>query len=423
MRSLSIVPLFVLSAACAAAAPPPAASAVPTSAASAATSAATSGAAPTKAASTSATFDAANAFTLDVYRSLDGRKGNLFFSGASLRDALGQAYLGARGDTASEMSAALHLDRDPIESAAQAKAEGAAWAAAKGSAELVVANRLWADKRFPIAPSFTQRALEAYGAPVESLDFLGNPEASRVTINRWVGVQTKERIPDLLPAGSLSNATRLVITNAIYFKGDWASPFTKEATRDAPFAIDGKTSAPVGMMHETATAKLASGDGAHVLEMAYAGSTLAMDVILPDAPDGLGAIEGKLTPDALARWTSQLAPTRVSIGMPKVKFTWGESMNDTLKKLGMKKAFTSADFRGIAESDPIAIDQVVHKAFVAIDEKGTEAAAATGVTMIAATAFSPPAASFVADHPFVFVVRDTVRGEILFMGRVTDPRA
>ncbi len=196
-------------------------------------------AAPPPASSTDAA--AANDFTFAMYGKIRQGGGNVFFSGPSLREALGIAYLGARGDTASEMSTALHLDPDASKSAASAKDEIAAWDAARGGAELSIANRLWADASFRVRPEYAASARDAYGAPTEPIDFVHQAEPSRAAINAWVTGRTHDRIKDLLPGGSIDSDTRVVITNAIYFKGDWASPFAQESTYDAPFAVAGKT--------------------------------------------------------------------------------------------------------------------------------------------------------------------------------------
>ncbi len=370
-------------------------------------------------------------FDFAMYGALRAKDGNLFASPASMREALGIAALGARGTTASELVTALHLDADRTKAAAQAKAELAGWQAARGASQLSIANRLWADQGFKLRPSFAQDARDAFGAPVEPVDFLGSPNAARLTINSWVESQTNGKIKDLLEPPAVTSNTRVVITNAIWFKGTWEKTFAKSATSDAPFHVDARTNVDVPMMHQTSDFSYAAvpGTGMKVLEMPYGKSDLAMDVLLPDDPTALSKIEEKLTSGTFATWTSALAKQKVVVSFPKVKFTWGGSVAPELQKLGIRTAFveSAADFTGIAPRNGGAnlfVSDVVHKAFVAIDEEGTEAAAATGAVMATrATSAEPPPVRFDADHPFVFVIRDVKRGGVLFIGRVNNPKA
>ena len=362
-------------------------------------------------------------FDFAMYGALKSNPGNLFFSAPSMRQALGVAYLGARGTTASEMSSALHLDADRTKSAANAQAEIAGWQSARGASQLTIANRLWADQAFKMKPDFVQLANGAYGSAVQPVDFVHSPDPSRLAINGWVEKQTNDKIKDLLPKGSITTDTRLVITNAIWFKGTWEKTFDKKQTRDAAFKVESGTNVDVPTMHQTATFGYASVPGAKVLEMPYGKSDLAMDVILPDDPTGLSKIEQQLTPGTFATWTSALQKQKVEVAFPKVTFTWGGSVTPALKSLGMKSAFGStADLTGIAPDGKLFVSDVIHKAFVAIDEEGTEAAAATAVIISTRTSVEMPPVRFTADHPFVFAIRDTKSGRILFMGRVTNPK-
>jgi serpin B len=365
----------------------------------------------------------ANAFTLDTYAKLRANKGNIVFSGTSLREALGIAYLGAQGDTESEMSTALHLDPDLAKSAAKAKAENADWITARGSADLTIANRLWTDRGFTMLPSFSGLAKDAYGSPAVQLDLLRDPEGSRGTINGWVSKETHEKIPQLFPEGALSGSV-FVITNAVYFKGTWATAFDKSETFDEDFT-SAKTTVRVPTMHETTSLGFREKDGVKLVELPYAKSDLAMDVILPNDAAGLPKLEEKLTPALLGSLTDALPRGKVHLSLPKTTFTWGGSMKEPLEGLGMKKAFSSAaDFGGIVKGGGIQVSDVVQKAYIAVDEKGTEAAAATGVVMReTAVSIEPPPIEMKVDHPYLFVIRDRVRGRILFMGRVEDPKA
>jgi serpin B len=372
-----------------------------------------------------------NDFTFALYGKVKQGQDNVFVSGPSLREALGIAYLGARGSTAQEMSRAIHVDADADKSAAQAKVEIADFSRASGGATLAIANRLWADGSFTMKPAFVNAARDGYGSPVDPVDFRHHPEDARTTINAWVADRTNQNIKDLLPGGSVSSDTSVVITNAIWFKGSWQSAFTKESTHDAPFKVFGKDAQNVPTMHQTGTFGYAATDGVKVLEMGYERSDLAMDFILPDDAAGLARVEESLSTGRFRAWTSALESKRVAVSLPKVKFTWGGSVKQPLKDLGMRTAFDrrGADFSGIANAADVGgnlyVSDVFHKAFVAIDEKGTEAAAASAVIIAreAAAIPEPPAARFDADHPFLFAIRDTKSGRVLFFGRVTNPKA
>lgn len=371
---------------------------------------------------------AANAFTLKAFgKAKKGSPGNVLLSGTSLRRALGVAYLGARGETAHEMSAVLGLPGDVKKAAELEKGENAAWYTAKGDeakgVNLVVADRLWADATFPLASDYTQ-LVSGIGAGVASLDFLHAAEEARGTINRWVSEKTKEKIPELLPQGTVRADTRVVITNAIYFKGSWSLPFSKNATKDEPFTAAGGRKITAPMMHATDTYAFLDTKTAKVLDLRYQGSDLSMTIVLPKDANGLSKLEDSLDPAAFDAWT-KATTSRVNVTLPKFTFGWGGSMNKSLQEMGIKTAFgTKADFTGIAAphgSERVEISEVVHKTWIAVDESGTEAAAATGLVMRTTGMPMGPIAEFKADHPFLFFIRDTKSGRILFVGHVVDP--
>ena len=368
---------------------------------------------------------AANAFTAKLYARVKKAPGNLMVSGTSVRHALEIAYLGARGDTAREMSAALELPPEPSKAAALAKSEDAAWQEARGKSELVVANRLWADKGFTLKPEFTSLADASFGAAIDSVDFTNAPDGARRTINTWVAEKTAQKIPDLLPEGSVDKRTRVAITNAIYFKGKWASPFPSGATKDEPFKA--ARTANVPMMHHTNSFRFAHVGNAKVLEMRYDTSQLGMLIVLPDDAAGLGKLEDTLSADVFESWTKAITMQRVAITLPKYGFKWGVPLAPALQELGIKSVFSpKADLSGIADSpagERLQVSQVMHKTWVAVDELGTEAAASTGITMSTTSLPMGPVADFKADHPFLFFVYDAKKGRILFAGRVTDPKS
>lgn len=384
---------------------------------------------------------AGNAFALKVYGRARKTPGNVMLSGTSLRRALSAAYLGAAGDTASEMARTLELSTDVQKASALARAESDAWQSARGGKggkegkdgkdsgrpELVVADRLWADKAFAIKPDYTKLVETALGASTAPVDFVHGAEEARTTINGWVAQQTADKIKDLLPKGAVDARTRVVITNAIYFKAKWSSPFQKTATKDEAFTTAAGKKVTTPMMHETETHRFAEAAGAKALEMHYDGGDLSMLLLLPNDAKGLDKLENAIAKDGLDAWTKALASSRVSVTLPKFTFQWGGAMNAALQDLGMKAAFTpKADFTGIADpqgTDRLFISDVVHKTWVAVDENGTEAAAATGVVMRTTSMPVGPVAEFKADHPFLFFIRDTKSERILFVGRVSDPKA
>jgi len=373
-----------------------------------------------------------NAFATDLYARLRKEPGNLAVSPGSITLALAMTWAGARGDTAKEMARVLHFTGEQKEVIESAGRQLSAWEDPSRTAyTLNVANRLFGDKSYSFEPAFIKLTGEAFKAPLEPVDFRAAPDAARKHINDWVAGETKDRIKDLIPARGIDADTRLVLTNAIYFLGDWENPFAKERTQKAPFFVKPTSPKDVPMMHQTERFKYAAADGVKVLEMPYQGGELAMTFVLPDKKDGLDAVEQKLTAEKLDGWIGALSGKRVDVSLPVFEIEPGAplSLGDTLKEMGMKLAFTrgQADFTGMAnpprQEDRLYISRVFHKAFVKVNEKGTEAAAATAVVMAREGAAMPtePPAEFRADHPFLFFLRDVRSGMILFMGRVSEP--
>jgi serpin B len=290
--------------------------------------------------------------------------------------------------------------------------------------QLDVANALWGQKGYPFRQPFLTLARDRYRAGLSELDFRGNPEAARKFINTWVEKKTQDKIKDLMPNGSIDGLTRLVLTNAIYFKGDWQSKFNKKATRPQKFSTGTGNSVKVPMMNQTTNRfGYYAGKSFQALEMPYQGKGLSMVVLLPNEADGLAAFEKTLTIDNLNRWLGGLGKsTKVQVALPKFKMTRAVKLNQVLAAMGMPRAFDPqrADLSGINGSKNLYISGVYHQAFVDVNEEGTEAAAATGVS--ARTLSRPRVTTFVADHPFVFLIRDLRSGAILFLGRVADPR-
>jgi serpin B len=367
-----------------------------------------------------------NQAALALYAQLRGREGNLIFSPYSISTALGMTFAGARGETAEQIAKALHFDLPPdkLNAAFGSLIKEINGAGKERSYQLSTANALWAQKGYSFLPAFLQITKEDYGAGLKEVDFK-ETEQARKTINAWVEKETRDRIKDLLKPGVLQPDTRLVLTNAIYFKGDWTSQFKKEATHDGPFFLAGGKEIKVPLMHQTHRFSYFEGDTFQALQMPYVGNHLAMVVLLPKKKDGLADLEKALTADKLKEWTDKLRTEEIIVTLPKFKATTDLSLKKTLSDMGMPIAFTArADFSGITRSESLLISDAIHQAFVEVNEKGTEAAAATAITFAPTSApVNPkPPVVFRADHPFVYVLRDVRTGSILFMGRLVDPR-
>ena len=372
--------------------------------------------------------DSINQFAIHFYTQVRGQEGNLFFSPASISTALAMVYSGAGGQTAQQIAQVLHFDGPPPKVNAEFAALLARWNSAAGAHhyQLSVANALWGRQGYPFAAPFQQSLQANYGAAMHVVDFRQS-EAARQTINRWVESQTQDKIKDLLPAGSVGPATRLVLANAIYFKAPWDLQFSPSATRLQPFHLADSKSESVPMMHQVASFPYLKATGFSALQMTYADASFSMIVLLPDRADGLAALEESLTSEKLDQWTQELAKSRrmVRVSFPKFTVTQAIDLTSDLKVMGMPLAFSrSADFSPMNDGkEPLWIDRAIHKAFVDVNEQGTEAAAATAITMRAAAALPQNVAEFTADHPFLFVIRDSQSGSILFMGRVVNPSA
>jgi serpin B len=366
-------------------------------------------------------------FAADLYGQLRTQEGNLFFSPYSISTALAMTYGGARGETAKQMARTLHFDlpeRD-LAPAFGGMASGLNAVQAKGQVRLAVANSLWPQAGYQFRPEYLDLCEKYYGASIQPVDYVGNTEGARKTINGWVEGKTMDKIVDLLKPGTLNQTTSLVLVNAIYFKGNWVHKFKPEVTRDAPFHVSPETTVTAPLMRQTDDFGYAEFPDLQVLELSYLGNDVSMVVLLPHTVDGLNKLEAQLTASNLAAWTAHLGWQKVQVFLPKFKATSGFSLGGTLAEMGMPDAFVypKADFSGMDGTHNLYISEVIHKAYVDVDEQGTEAAAATGILMRAGAAARPmaPIPVFRADHPFLFLVRDNQTGSILFLGRVTNP--
>jgi serpin B len=365
-------------------------------------------------------------FALDLYRTLAANPGNLFCSPLSVSTALAMTYAGARGETEAEMAAALRfpLPQERLHAAFGALSDRLGALEVKDALSLRAANGLWLERSFAFLESYLSLVKSSYDAEFRAPDFVGAAEAARHEINAWTEERTAGRIRDLVPQGSLTPQTVLVLVNAIYFKAAWAEQFEKGSTTEAPFRVTGTKYVAAPMMNRTGTYRYAEDELAQVVEMPYAGGRASMVIVLPRAHDGLAAVEAALSPERLLAWTHALGETRVALSVPRFRVEQAFSLNGALASLGMKRAFTDADFSGMAEGGGLFISEVLHKAFVDVDENGTEAAAATAVIMMRASVPPPfDPVVFRADHPFLFLIRDRTTGTVLFIGRLCDPAA
>jgi serpin B len=351
--------------------------------------------------------------------------GTIAMSPASISAALTITWGGAKGETAAQLQKTLGLS-------GSADAVLSQWGnlyKSLQSPSLKLANRLYGEKSFNIDTTYFTIIRKAFEVWVEPVDFVGDAEGTRTKINSWVAEQTEQRIKDLLPPRSVDRDTRIVIVNAIYFLADWARPFDASRTQPRDFYADGKTVRPVPMMTQTSRFSYAHQAGASLVELPYQDKKTAMYIVLPDARDGLPALESKLEP-TLKALQSAAAETSVALSLPRFTIDPAQTIDlaKQLQALGIVDAFSAekADFTGIAKpnaaGEPLFISAVFHKAFVKVDEKGTEAAAATAVAMPRGGP-PPKPTELVADHPFLFLIVDKPSGLILFIGRVTDPRS
>jgi serpin B len=368
-----------------------------------------------------------NAFALDLYRSLRAQEGNLIYSPYSISLALAMAYAGARVDTESQMAQVLHflppVQNHPAFNALelQLAERGKAQSKEQAPLQLRIANAVWAEQTYPFLQSFLDTLALHYGAGIRLADFINQPKAVRTEINDWVSDQTEEKIEDLIPAGMLTPDTRMALVNAIYFKADWLHPFDANSTQDAAFHLLEGSDVMVPTMHQDAFIPYAKDDGWQAIELAYQGETAAMDIVLPDE-GRFEEFESRLDDETVSAILAGLQPTSVMLGLPKFEFESAFGLRDQLTALGMKDAFDpgTADFSGMTERNDLYVSDVIHKAFVAVDEKGTEAAAATAVLMERTSARMSDV-KLIIDRPFIFIIRDIPTGQILFLGRVLNP--
>jgi serpin B len=373
--------------------------------------------------------DGNTTFAFNLYQQIGQQPGNLFFSPYSISLALAMTGAGAKNNTASQMAAALGfsscLDVPPAFDAMDLTLSGRGAQVDETMGEkfqLELANSIWGQQGFSFQDTYLDLLSEYYGAGMQLVDFAGETEFARQAINQWVENKTREKIKDLIPPGGLQSDTRMVLTNAVYFKAGWLHLFYEAATSDGVFQLPDGSESTVPMMTTTENFSYIAGNGYQAVELPYYGEELAMLVILPDS-GSFPQVEQMLDSNKIKSIAAGMALKNIQLILPKFTFSWGtKSLKNALESLGMIEAFdpARADFSGMDGRQDLFIGDVLHQAFIAVDEKGTEAAAATAVTMVV-TGMPNQALEVKVDRPFIFLIRDLETGTVLFVGRVENP--
>lgn len=364
------------------------------------------------------------AFALDLYNQLKMTDANLFFSPFSIFTALAMTWAGARENTAVQMAETLHFTEKPAQlhhaigdlisqlNAVQKETD----------VELSIANAIWAQKGYQFLDEFFRIVQQSYQADLKQVDFSSAAESARQAINAWVEQQTNGKIKDLLPPKVLNALTRLVLVNAIYFKGFWDNQFKSRDTREMEFWLLTEVAVKVPMMHQEHQFGYWENDWLQIMEMPYKEESLSLIVLLPKEKTGITDLEQKLNFENMMAWQSRLRKRKVIVFFPKFKIESQFSLGQILASMGMPDAFDPerADFSAMVGQKELYISAVIHKAFLEVNEEGSEAAAATGV-VVSVTSIAPSPPIFKADHPFVFFIRDNKSQSILFLGRVLNP--
>ncbi|MBL8547624.1 MAG: serpin family protein [Hyphomonadaceae bacterium] len=364
-----------------------------------------------------------DAFDVGLYRAIAAHAGNQFISPYSVASAFALLYPGAHGRTAAEMAATFGFNADVAAQVASTRAQRDALAGQTGGSEFTTANAAWVERTMALRAAYARTIRDGLGATIEAVPFIANQAAALRTINAWAARETRDRIPEILTEPD--PARRLVLTNAVYFKGRWQQQFSANATRDGDFFGESGAAQRARLMRKVMRTPYYEGEGFQAAEFLYDDGAFSLAVFLPRARDGLAAFERRLMGSALDRWLVDLDAAervRLDVTLPKVEMRSDYDLVPQLRALGLQQAFMdSADFSGVTEQERLAVSAVIHKTFLAIDEEGTEAAAVTAIDMRATSAMPQPEAppiEFKADHPFFMVLRHKPTGTRLFMGRV-----
>jgi serpin B len=369
-----------------------------------------------------------SAFAWDLYQALRGEEGNLFCSPLSISLALAMAYGGARAETETQMAQALHftLRQNHLHAAFNrldlelARRNESLEGYGKGY-RMSMVNAIWSQEGIRFLAEFLDLLATHYGAGMRLLDFAGAPERCRAIINAWASDHTGGRIRDLIPPGAIRRWTKLILTNAVAFRAPWSAPFSAALTAEDRFFLPDGSASMVPMMNQTGSFAYAQGDGVRAVELPYAGRKLSMVILLPDA-GRFEVFEATVNARCVAAIVQGLSRRRIVLALPKFQFAAAFRLADALADVGMPAAFSEdANFSGMTGKRDLFLADVLHKAFVAVDEEGTEAAAATAAVMVPTMAPREMPVHVRVDHPFLFLVRDLETGAILFLGRVVAP--
>jgi serpin B len=364
-------------------------------------------------------------FALVLYTKLKQNNQNLFFSPLSISSALAMTYAGAHNNTAAQMAKTLNftLDKVKLHMAFMKIQSRLNSLSNQKNFNITIANSIWPQKKYPVLKTFSDLLTEYYGVTIVPQDYITNAETARLRINSWVEEKTGNKIKNFLKPGYLNALTRLVLVNAIYYKGIWAFKFKKELTKDRPFYTVSGKSINIPTMVQTGRFKYGDFNTLKILELPYSGNELSMLILLPVDKNGLKKLETDLSVEKLIQWTSNINKQKIRVFLPKFRMMSSNDLSQSLKSMGMIDAFTpgKADFSGIDnEKNNLYISAVIHKGFVEVNEEGSEAAAATAV-VTRSLALAEPPPTFKADHPFLFFIRDNSTKCILFWGRMNNP--
>lgn len=370
-----------------------------------------------------------NQFAFELYEHIKNTSKNIFFSPYSISSALGMTFAGTKGYTEEEIAKTLHFNIDQIKTHQSFYKLNKVFddIQTNGHVKLSVANSIWLQNSISILQSYLDLTSKYYAGTIKLVDFNRNAENARQTINKWIENKTNSKITDLLQSGDVTSDTELVLCNAIYFKGNWCGKFDKADTKELTFYLDKGGSIKCPTMNKIDHYKCHQFDGFSAISVPYNGRKLSMVIFLPDNPNGLLEFEERFTSENVKNWVDyieNLETIKVDLKMPKFKMTRSIGLSKTLQNMGVKRIFENADLTGISKNANLQVTDVIHKAFVEVNEEGTEAAAAT-VVFVGKTCCAPKREAepvkFYADHPFVFMIRENSTGSILFMGKIANP--
>jgi serpin B len=362
-----------------------------------------------------------NQFTMELYHQLRKEPVNMFYSPLSISSAFAMTYAGAKGETANQMKQTLHFGPNNETFHSQYADLTKLLNKEKEELSLSLANAVWLQTGLNLNNNFSETITQHYGAGLKRTSFADDPAGSQERINKWVADKTNDKITDLLPRSAIKRSTQMILVNALYFKGAWQNPFKKEQTKEDTFYVFEKCVTKTQMMNQQLTTAYYEDDLAQVVELPYKGGDVSFVLLLPKKRFDILSVEKHFNEQVYQAYLQKMQRTRVKLSMPKFKMERSYSLAEPLQKLGMTQPFTSnADFSGMTDETKLMIDKVLHKTFIDVNEEGTEAAAATAITMVKSSMVTNHA-TVEANHPFLFLIKDNKTSAILFMGRIMDP--